>query len=59
MLYPMSRTTEEITADSPCIGTCILDSENICVGCGRHIEDILKAGLKITDRDMADKAKKG
>ena len=59
MLYPMSRTTEEIAADSPCIGTCILDLNNICVGCGRHIEEIMKAGLKITDRDMADKAKKG
>ena len=55
----MARTTEEIAADSPCIGTCILDLNDICVGCGRHIEDILKAGLKITDRDMADKAKKG
>ena len=52
MLYPMARSKEEIAKDSPCIGTCILDSENICVGCGRHIEEIIAAGLKVTKEDF-------
>ena len=55
MLYPMARSKEEIKRDSPCIGTCTLNANDVCVGCGRHIEEIIKAGLKIT----ADTFKKG
>ncbi|HTE39259.1 MAG TPA: DUF1289 domain-containing protein [Steroidobacteraceae bacterium] len=26
---------------SPCIRHCTLDDENVCVGCGRHIDEIV------------------
>lgn len=25
---------------SPCINICTLDAESVCVGCGRHIDEI-------------------
>lgn len=33
---------------SPCVGVCKVDSDFICIGCGRHIEDIMRW------RDMSD-----
>jgi len=27
--------------DSPCIGICKLDPLQICVGCGRHVDEIV------------------
>lgn len=29
-------------AESPCVGVCKLDSDFVCIGCGRSIEEILK-----------------
>jgi len=26
---------------SPCIGICKLDSAEVCVGCGRHVSEII------------------
>ena len=40
----MKRTKEDIQRDSPCIGTCTLDHENICIGCNRHIDEIIEMG---------------
>jgi len=27
--------------DSPCIGICKLDPAEICIGCGRHVNEII------------------
>ncbi len=27
--------------NSPCIRQCCLDEEDVCLGCGRHLKDIL------------------
>ena len=44
LLYPMKRSKEDIETDSPCIGTCTLDEDDICIGCHRHIDEIIEAG---------------
>jgi uncharacterized protein len=31
---------------SPCVGVCRLDASNVCIGCGRTIEEIISAGTK-------------
>jgi predicted Fe-S protein YdhL (DUF1289 family) len=31
---------------SPCIGVCKLNPDNVCVGCGRTIDEIIKAGTQ-------------
>ena len=41
MLKQMNRTIEEIQNDSPCIGVCTLNENDICIGCDRHIGDII------------------
>jgi predicted Fe-S protein YdhL (DUF1289 family) len=28
--------------ESPCVEVCTLDSDFVCIGCGRSIEEILK-----------------
>jgi predicted Fe-S protein YdhL (DUF1289 family) len=40
----MNRTAKEIKEDSPCIGVCTLNEENICIGCDRHIDEIIDMG---------------
>ncbi|NJO13296.1 MAG: DUF1289 domain-containing protein [Gammaproteobacteria bacterium] len=41
-----SAPTDRTTADeaqpvrSPCIKVCVLNAAEVCVGCGRHIEEI-------------------
>ena len=44
MVGQIHRTKEEIENDSPCIGTCKLNEDNICIGCNRHIDEIIKKG---------------
>ena len=29
-----------IEVESPCIGTCTLNRESVCVGCGRRLDEI-------------------
>ena len=41
MLRQMRRTVKEIKKDSPCIGVCTLNENDICIGCDRHIGDII------------------
>ena len=41
MLKQMNRTIEEIQNDSPCIGVCTLNENDICIGCDRHMGDII------------------
>jgi len=44
VLEQLRRSSEQIKKDSPCIGTCTLNEKQICIGCGRTIEEIIKAG---------------
>ena len=44
LLRQMNRTAKDIKEDSPCIGVCTLNEENICIGCGRHIDEIIDMG---------------
>lgn len=30
--------------ESPCTGVCTLDAANVCLGCGRHIDEIAAWG---------------
>ena len=41
MLRQMHRTAADIKNDSPCIGVCTLNESDICIGCDRHIGDII------------------
>jgi len=29
-------------SDSPCIRSCCLDEVDVCIGCGRHVQEILR-----------------
>jgi predicted Fe-S protein YdhL (DUF1289 family) len=31
-----------LTVPSPCVGVCKLDSDFVCIGCGRTIDEVLK-----------------
>lgn len=44
MLRQLRRTTKDIKNDSPCIGTCTLNENDICIGCHRHIDEIISRG---------------
>ncbi|MDQ7072909.1 MAG: DUF1289 domain-containing protein [Gammaproteobacteria bacterium] len=39
------------TPSSPCIRNCCLDSNDICLGCFRSIEEILKWGRTSTSNE--------
>lgn len=28
--------------DSPCVRNCCLDDADVCIGCGRHLQEILR-----------------
>ena len=41
----MARETVDspcVNVDSPCVNLCKLDSDFVCEGCGRTIEEVLK-----------------
>jgi len=39
---------------SPCVSVCKVDSDFICIGCGRHIEDIMRwREMSDTERQAA------
>jgi predicted Fe-S protein YdhL (DUF1289 family) len=44
MLRQLSRTVKQIKDDSPCVGVCTLNEDNVCIGCNRTIEEIAEAG---------------
>ena len=50
MLEQMRRTNKEILEDTPCVGTCTLNENNICIGCNRHIDEIIKKGEELKDQ---------
>jgi len=31
----------QATVPSPCVRNCCLDEKDVCMGCGRHIDEIL------------------
>jgi len=41
-----------MTIESPCIRNCCLDKQDVCLGCGRVIEEIIRWG------DASDEEKK-
>ena len=42
------------TCLSPCIGVCTLDENDICIGCNRHIDEIITRGNN-NDKRTPDK----
>ncbi len=36
-----SKTEEKTAVASPCVRNCCLDSRDICLGCFRHIDEIV------------------
>jgi len=38
--------------ESPCVRNCCLDDADVCIGCGRHLNEILRWG-------QADAAERG
>lgn len=32
--------SKNISVDSPCVRNCCLDSDDVCIGCGRALEEI-------------------
>ena len=32
---------------SPCIGVCTLNEDSICIGCNRHIDEIMECGRNL------------
>ena len=44
MLQQLKRTRNQIIKDTPCIGICTLNEQNVCIGCNRHIDEIVQAG---------------
>lgn len=33
---------QQPSIESPCVRNCCLNGEDVCMGCGRHLEEILK-----------------
>jgi len=44
--------------ESPCVGICIMEND-VCIGCGRTIEEITQAGIDAMEREreQAEKAR--
>ena len=38
----MAQSKQQLSIESPCVRNCCLSSADICMGCGRHIEEILQ-----------------
>jgi predicted Fe-S protein YdhL (DUF1289 family) len=36
----MTQPSAPLRVDSPCINLCVLDEAKVCLGCGRHVDDI-------------------
>ena len=43
----------EIAPASPCVRRCTLDPDDLCVGCGRTLDEILEWAGAPTDRKFA------
>jgi len=50
----MTQFSAPLPIDSPCINVCVLDPDQVCVGCGRHIDEISAwSCMTPTERDEA------
>jgi predicted Fe-S protein YdhL (DUF1289 family) len=38
----MAQAKNQPSIDSPCVRNCCLDGQDICMGCGRHLNEILQ-----------------
>lgn len=36
-----------VSQPSPCVRICKLDARQVCIGCGRHINEIIAAGSAV------------
>jgi predicted Fe-S protein YdhL (DUF1289 family) len=36
----MTHSSAPLRVDSPCIKLCVLDEAKVCLGCGRHVDEI-------------------
>jgi predicted Fe-S protein YdhL (DUF1289 family) len=36
----MNEPPESLSCESPCIKVCVLDSDSVCIGCGRLLQEI-------------------
>ncbi|KFN42562.1 DUF1289 domain-containing protein [Arenimonas oryziterrae] len=39
---PLRPVPRDPRPDSPCVRNCCLDESDVCLGCGRHIDEILR-----------------
>lgn len=39
--------------DSPCVRNCCLDEADVCIGCGRHLQEILRWSQADADERQA------
>jgi predicted Fe-S protein YdhL (DUF1289 family) len=37
----MSRPFDPPSVESPCVRNCCLDDDNVCIGCGRELAEIV------------------
>jgi predicted Fe-S protein YdhL (DUF1289 family) len=44
MIVPRMSTPFSDPLSSPCVRNCCLDEDNICMGCGRSLEEIVQWG---------------
>ena len=35
------RHNARMDPPSPCVSVCKLDPDNVCIGCGRHIDEVI------------------
>lgn len=38
---------------SPCVDRCCLDDDDVCLGCGRHVQEIIEWGNAANERRLA------
>ena len=50
----------ESSVDSPCVRNCCLDDNDVCIGCGRMLEEITgwSAASYDTKQEILEKARK-
>ncbi|MER2493845.1 DUF1289 domain-containing protein [Catenovulum sediminis] len=36
------QSTSNTQIETPCIRNCCLDEKDICIGCGRHVDEIVQ-----------------
>lgn len=50
-MHPRPETTP--TVDAPCVRNCCLNEQDVCMGCGRMLPEILQwQGLTVAQREQ-------